>query len=589
MFAIFKKLAWFFKLRWKAYAIAVSGLIACSILSAIIPLVIGNTVDLMATGTLNWSNLRNNVLILLVIGIVMYGLRYMWRNNLFTSSTLLESLMRNRLFDHFTKMDQYFYNKYRTGDLMAHATNDLNAIKFVAGGGILTLTDSISITIVTLISMFFIIDWQLTLLTIIPFPLLFFVARYLGKMMNENFRGSLKAFSSMNDRVQESVAGMQVIKGFGEEEDDYHDFTKSTDHVVESNRKVNLINSAYTPSIEVITGLTSVLTIFFGTYFISQGRISIGDLMAYFSYLGNLTWPLLAAGRLMNTMERGNVAYDRIEKLLSQEAKVQSPENGVDQLPFKELDVNIESFTYPDASSPALKNIQFTLEDGQTLGIVGKTGSGKTTLFNLLLRHFDIDQGEIKYDGQALKEIDLDYLHENVGYISQTNLLFSTSVANNIRFGRPDMDQDGVEHYAELASIHEDILEFTEGYETEVGERGVSLSGGQKQRISIARTLAIKPDILYMDDAMSAVDAKTEQSILTNFKAERQGGISIIATHRMSSVMHADLIIVLDNGEITERGTHDNLVAENGWYANMYNQQQLERKITEGGEQDGSI
>lgn len=588
MFAIFKKLAWFFKLRWKAYAIAVSGLIACSILSAIIPLVIGNTVDLMAQGALNWSNLRNNALILLIIGVVMYVLRYIWRTNLFTSSTILESLMRNRLFDHFTKMDQHFYNRYRTGDLMAHATNDLNAIKFVAGGGILTLTDSISITIVTLISMFFIIDWQLTLLTIIPFPLLFVVARYLGKMMNESFRGSLKSFSSMNDRVQESVAGMQVIKGFGEEEDDYVEFTKATDHVVESNRKVNIINSAYTPSIEVITGLTSVLTIFFGTYFISQGRITIGDLMAYFSYLGNLTWPLLAAGRLMNTMERGNVAYDRIEDLLSQEAKVKTPENGIDQLPFEELNVNIESFTYPDATTPALKNIHFTLKDGQTLGIVGKTGSGKTTLFKLLLRHFDVDQGEIKYDGENLREIALPYLRENVGYISQTNLLFSTTVANNIRFGQPEMDQRGVEHYAELASIHEDILEFTEGYETEVGERGVSLSGGQKQRISIARTLAMKPDILYMDDAMSAVDAKTEQQILTNFKAERQGGISLIATHRMSSIMHADLIIVLDDGEITERGTHESLLAENGWYANMYNQQQLEQKITEGSELDGT-
>lgn len=589
MFAIFKKLAWFFKLRWKAYSIAVGGLVACSILSAIIPLVIGNTVDLMATGTLTWVSLRNNALILLVIGLVMYGLRYMWRSNLFTSSTLLESLMRNRLFDHFTKMDQQFYNKYRTGDLMAHATNDLNAIKFVAGGGIITLTDSISITIVTLFSMFFIIDWQLTLLTIIPFPLLIFVSRYLGKMMNETFRGSLKAFSSMNDRVQESVAGMQVIKGFGEEEDDYRDFTEATDNVVESNRKVNLINSAYTPTIEMITGLTSVLTIIFGAYFISQGRISIGDLMAYFSYLGNLTWPLLAAGRLMNTMERGNVAYDRIDDLLSQEAKVQTPVGGTDQLPFKHLDVNIESFTYPGASSPALKNIQFKLEDGQTLGIVGKTGSGKTTLFNLLLRYFDVDQGEIKYDGENVKDVDLTYLHDHVGYISQTNLLFSTSVRDNVSFGRPEMDQDGVEHYTKLASIHDDILEFTEGYDTEVGERGVSLSGGQKQRISIARTLAMEPDILYMDDAMSAVDAKTEQTILTNFKAERQGGISLIVTHRISSIMHADLIIVLEDGQISERGNHESLLAENGWYANMYNQQQLEQKITEGGELDGTI
>ena len=584
LFAIFKKLAWFFKLRWKAYFIAVTGLITCSILGAIIPMIIGNVVDMMVQGTITWTSLRNNALILLVIGFSMYGLRYIWRSNLFTSSTILESLMRNRLFDHFTKMDQQFYHNYRTGDLMAHATNDLNAIKFVAAGGILTLTDSISITIITLFSMFFIIDWKLTLFTIIPFPLLVVIARYLGKVLNKYFRGSLKAFSDMNDRVQESVAGMQVIKGFGEEDEDYQDFVEATNNVVEANRKVNLINSAYMPVIEMITGLSYVLTIIFGTYFISEGRISMGDLMAYFAYLGNLTWPLLAAGSLMNTMERGNVAYDRVEHLLSQTALVQSPENGIATLPFKKLAINIDSFTYPNASSPTLENIHVDLFEGQTLGIVGKTGSGKSTLFNLLLRHFDVNEGAIEYDNVNVKEIDLTYLYEHVGYIAQTNLLFSTTVRDNVRFGRPEMTQDQVEHYTKLASIHNEILEFTDGYDTEVGERGVSLSGGQKQRISIARTLAMEPSILFMDDSMSAMDAKTEQTILENFKAQKDSGMTIIAAHRISSIMHADLIIVLDDGQITERGTHETLLAEDGWYANMYNQQQLEQKITEGGE-----
>ena len=584
MFAIFKKLAWFFKLRWKTYTLAIGGLIACALLSAAIPLIIGNLVDEMARGSITWTSLTQQTGLLLAIGIVMYGLRYMWRSNLFGNSTLLEAIMRNRLFDHFTKMDQKFYGQYRTGDLMAHATNDLAALRFVAGGGIITLTDSLSITVVTLFSMIFIIDWQLTLFTILPFPLLIFVAQYLGKLINKYFRGSLKAFSDMNDHVQESVSGMKVIKAFGEEEEDYLDFVKETDNVVEKNKKVFRIDSAYTPVIDVITGLTYVLTIFFGTYFIQNGRITLGDLIAYLSYLGNMTWPLLAVGRLVNTMERGNASYDRVTDLLSEKASVVNDPNPVKNLEYNDLKVNINTFSYPDSDVEILSDIHFKLEEGDTLGIVGRTWSGKSSLFNLLVRNFDVESGEILIDNTPLNKIDMTELNDRVGYISQNNLLFSTTVRENIRFGRPNMTQEEVEYYAKVADVHEDILTFSDGYDTLVGERGVSLSGGQKQRISIARTLAMNPEILIMDDALSAVDAKTEQRILTNLREFRQKGITIIATHRLSSIMRADEILVLDNGHISERGTHERLLSLEGWYDNMFRQQQLDQKISESGE-----
>ena len=584
MFAIFKKLAWFFKLRWKTYALAIGGLIACALLSAAIPLIIGNLVDEMARGSITWTSLTQQTGLLLAIGIVMYGLRYMWRSNLFGNSTLLEAIMRNRLFDHFTKMDQKFYGQYRTGDLMAHATNDLAALRFVAGGGIITLTDSLSITVVTLFSMIFIIDWQLTLFTILPFPLLIFVAQYLGKLINKYFKGSLKAFSDMNDHVQESVSGMKVIKAFGEEEEDYLDFVKETDNVVEKNKKVFRIDSAYTPVIDVITGLTYVLTIFFGTYFIQNGRITLGDLIAYLSYLGNMTWPLLAVGRLVNTMERGNASYDRVTDLLSEKASVVNDPNPVKNLEYNDLKVNIHTFSYPDSDAEILSDIHFKLEEGDTLGIVGRTGSGKSSLFNLLVRNFDVESGEILIDNTPLNKIDMTELNDRVGYISQNNLLFSTTIRENIRFGRPNMTQEEVEYYAKVADVHEDILTFSDGYDTLVGERGVSLSGGQKQRISIARTLAMNPEILIMDDALSAVDAKTEQRILTNLREFRQKGITIIATHRLSSIMRADEILVLDNGHISERGTHEQLLSLEGWYDNMFRQQQLYQKISESGE-----
>lgn len=584
MFAIFRKLSWFFKLRWKTYALAIGGLIICAILSAIIPLIIGGLVDAMATGSITWDALIQQTGLLLFIGLLMYGLRYMWRSNLFGNSTLLEAIMRNRLFDHFTKMDQEFYGEYRTGDLMAHATNDLAALRFVAGGGIITLTDSLSITIVTLFSMVFIIDWQLTLFTILPFPLLIFVAQYLGKLINKYYHGSLQSFSQLNDHVQESVAGMKVIKAFGEEEEDYQDFIKETDNVIEKNKKVFQVDSAYTPVIDVITGLTYVLTLIFGTYFVQNGRITLGQLIAYFSYLGNMTWPLLAVGRLVNTMERGNASYDRVTDLLSKTAKVQNAEDPLTDLKYNNLKVNIDEFTYPDSDTVVLDDIEFELNEGDTLGIVGRTGSGKSSLFSLLVRNFDVKAGEILIDGQVMSQIEMTELNDRIGYVPQVNLLFSTTVRENIRFGRPDMSQEEVEYFAKLADIHEDILDFSEGYDTLVDERGVSLSGGQKQRISIARTLAMKPEILIMDDALSAVDAKTEQRILENLSVHRQSGITIIATHRMSSIMRSDEILVLDKGRISERGSHRDLVEQDGWYASMYRQQQLDQKITESGE-----
>ena len=390
----------------------------------------------------------------------------------------------------------------------------------------------------------------------------------------------------MNDRVQESIAGMKVIKAFGEEAEDFEAFTQQTANVVEKNKKVYQVDAAYVPIIDMITGLTYVLTIFFGTYFAKEGRITIGQLVAYFSYLGNMAWPLLAVGRLVNTMERGNASYDRITELLLQTAEVINPSQGIQDNSFGHIQVDIEQFTYPNAQMPSLQDIHLDLSEGQTLGIVGRTGSGKSTLFNLMVRNFELEAGQILYDGHDIKSIDIPHLNNHVGYIRQNNLLFSTTIRDNIRFGRPEMTQEEVEHYAKIANIHDDILDFTDGYDTLVGERGVSLSGGQKQRISIARTLAMNPQVLMMDDALSAVDAKTEQAILNNLRQHRKDGITLISTHRMSSIMQADEIIVLDEGRISERGQHTDLVSQGGWYENMFTQQQLEQKLSQGGDDD---
>ena len=584
MFSILRKLGWFFKLRWKSYTFGVFGLIAVAILSAVTPLILGNIIDQMVNSTLTFQSLALQSGTILVFAIAMYGLRYGWRVAIFGNSTLLESILRNRLFAHFTKMDSQFFHEYRTGDLMAHATNDLAALRFVAGGGILSITDSIFIGGTTLFSMIFFVDWKLTLFTTLPFPLLIVAARYMGKAINKRYRKSLESFSQMNNRVQESVGGMKVIKTFGEEEAHYDDFAGDIENVVARNKAVYQVDSAYSPIIEGITGLTYVLTLFFGSYFISIDRISLGQLIAYFSYLSMMTWPLLAIGRVANTLERGNASYNRVTDLLSKKSSLKEAKNPIQTPVAGDISFTVDSFTYPDGKNEVLQNAHFQLKSGNTLGIVGHTGSGKSTIFKLLLRDYDGYTGKIKYNDKDIKHYSLDAVSQGIGYVPQGTFLFSTTVRENIRFVNPQLTQEQVEYFAKLADIHDDIEQFPEGYDTEVGERGVSLSGGQKQRIAIARALATQAEFLILDDALSAVDAKTEARILENLRAIRRNESTIIATHRISSIMHADEIIVLDKGQIVERGTHSELLTNEGWYSQMYEEQQLQQKVDQGGE-----
>lgn len=584
MFSILRKLGWFFKLRWKSYTFGVFGLIAVAILSAVTPLILGNIIDQMVNSTLTFQSLALQSGTILVFAIAMYGLRYGWRVAIFGNSTLLESILRNRLFAHFTKMDSQFFHEYRTGDLMAHATNDLAALRFVAGGGILSITDSIFIGGTTLFSMIFFVDWKLTLFTTLPFPLLIVAARYMGKAINKRYRKSLESFSQMNNRVQESVGGMKVIKTFGEEEAHYDDFAGDIENVVARNKAVYQVDSAYSPIIEGITGLTYVLTLFFGSYFISIDRISLGQLIAYFSYLSMMTWPLLAIGRVANTLERGNASYNRVTDLLSKKSSLKEAKNPIQTPVAGDISFTVDSFTYPDGKNEVLQNAHFQLKSGNTLGIVGHTGSGKSTIFKLLLRDYDGYTGKIKYNDKDIKHYSLDAVSQGIGYVPQGTFLFSTTVRENIRFVNPQLTQEQVEHFAKLADIHDDIEQFPEGYDTEVGERGVSLSGGQKQRIAIARALATQAEFLILDDALSAVDAQTESRILENLRDIRRNKSTIIATHRISSIMHADEIIVLDKGQIVERGTHSELLTNEGWYSQMYEEQQLQQKVDQGGE-----
>lgn len=576
---LIRKLGWFLKLEKRRYIIGILALSLVSVFNLIPPKVIGNIVDKIEAGNLTNSQLFINIIYLVLAAFIMYGLRYVWRVYIFGAAYNLGRILRFRLFQHFTKMSPSFYQKYRTGDLMAHATNDVNAVVMVAGGGVMSAVDASITALVTLFTMVFLISAKLTLIAVIPLPFLAYATNKLGEKNHQSFKEAQESFSDLNNKVQESVSGIRVTKSFGYGNDEINSFGETNKKVFSKNIIASKYNALFDPMVLVFVGLSYTLTLIFGGIFISRGEISVGNLVTFVTYLDMLVWPLQAIGWLFNIGQRGDVSYTRIEKLLAEENDVVEKENTIPAHNGR-LEYNINSFSY--VGEETLSDIKFAIDKGQTLGIVGVTGSGKTTLLKLLLREYDVEDGSIYLNNHNIKDYKLNDLRSLIGYVPQDQVLFAMSIKENIRFADTKYMDKQVEDITKVCGIYDDIVNMTDGFDTIIGERGVSLSGGQKQRMAMSRALIMNPEILILDDSLSAVDAKTEHLILENLKEERSGKTTIITAHRLSAIVHADLIIVMDNGKIIERGTHDQLIAQDGWYKETYNTQQLEEKMKGG-------
>lgn len=581
---VFLDLGWFFKERKKQYLLGILMLMFVAFLQLIPPKIIGYVVDEISAGSLTVSTLTKWLAILAIAAIGMYILRYYWRIMIFGSAIFLARQLRERLFRHFTKMAPSFYQKKRVGDLMAHATNDLSAVQQTAGAGVLTLVDSITTGGFVIAAMAITINWKLTLIALIPLPLMAILTSYYGTLLHKRFRYAQEAFSSLNDKAQESISGVKVIKTFGQEKEDTEDFVQLSEDVVDKNIRVAKVDALFDPTISLIVGICFFLSIVFGTRFILADEMTIGDLFAFTSYLGLLVWPMLAFGWLFNIVERGRASYDRIMNLLDEEIEIDDKEDALEEKPVGDIQFHIDEFKFPADERAAIHDVHFTIKRGETLGVVGKTGAGKTAILKLLMREFEGYRGQIIYGNHPIDTYKKRSLREAIGYVPQDHFLFSTTVAGNIAFANAGASMDEVYEAAKLAYIHEDILQFTDGYSTVVGERGVSLSGGQKQRISIARALMMEPELLILDDSLSAVDARTEEAILEALKAKRQDKTTIITSHRLSAIQHAHQIIVMSEGTIIEKGSHEQLMELKGMYYEMYQLQQLESLVEQGGE-----
>lgn len=571
----------FIRQHWRAYISSAFMLIGIATLGIWVPRKVGAIVDALVARQLNGDALLMELAWLFAMGAAIYFLRVGWRLKLFAAAYQFGVDLRTRLYARLSDQSPQFYQGQRTGDLMALATNDVDAVEMAAGEAMLGLFDG-TLTLAMVLGMMFLgVDWRLTLVALLPFPLMAFAFWRISRKVHEASRDSLNRFSSLNDHVQETLSGVRTLRALGLENRCATQFGVLTERAAESNLNAQTWEAAYEPAVGITLSAATALTLALGSYLVWQEQLTIGALTSFSMYLGQLIWPMFAAGWVLSLMERGRAAWSRLEPILEEPLGIDD-HGHINVVTPGILAVDALCFSYPGQGTDALNNVTFALAPGQTLGLVGPTGAGKSTLLKLLLRQFTPAAGRLRWGDHALTDYRLAALRAGIGWVPQESFLFSATIAENIALARPNAARAEIEYVANLAAVHDDILRCPLGYDTPVGERGVTLSGGQRQRIAIARTLLAGTPLLLLDDALSAVDTGTEASILQHLqtlRAAQQNRSVIIVSHRLSAVADADQIIVLCEGRIIEVDKHDALLAQDGWYASQWRYQQLEASL----------
>lgn len=574
MFEIIFKLKDFFRENKKNYLISFITMIFSNLFRVLIPYIIGVLIDYIVTGELTYNFFYRSISLFIVSVFASYILEFIWSYYLFSGSAKLQRNIRMDLMDHFLKMRSVFYEKFRVGDLMARATQDVRSIAETAGYGMMVLMDSTMYLVIIVAMMSVTISWRLTLFSLLPMFALSYLFGKAGDLVEKRYTISQDAFSSMNNDVLEVIDGIRVIRAYVKEDAYTQKFEKQTEDLLVKNNKVAEVNAIFMPLVKFFTAISSIISFGYGSYLVYEGVLTVGDIVAFQMFLQMLIWPIISIGELTNVLRQGSASMNRVEEVLHTTDDMEV--NGKLDV-SKQGDLMMESlnFQYPSSLHKNLNHINLEIPQGKLLGIVGKTGSGKTTLLRQLLRQYPMGDGDFRYGAQQIVDLNSKEFGERIGYVPQDHVLFSRSVRENIAFGKPDATNEEIMDSIRLASFDEDLNKMEKGLDTLVGEKGVSISGGQKQRISLARALIKDPEILILDDSLSAVDAKTEQKIIENIQEVRADKTTIISTHRLSAIKEADEIIVVDEGEIIERGTHEELLALKGWYYQQYILQEL--------------
>jgi ATP-binding cassette subfamily B protein len=544
-----------------------------------IPWLIKNAIDSIPAHK-STTTLFNYSVLIISAAILQGAFRYIWRLGLFGVARKIEYHLRNEYFNHLLKLQQSFYYKNRTGDIISRGTNDLNAVRDLVGPGALIFVDTITLITVSLSLMLY-INWKLTLYCLIPMPFLTIVIYYVGDMIERTYEKMQQKLADLTGRVQENITGIRTIQAFRQEENEIRRFSKLSRDYVKYNIFMAKVNGIEEPIIFFISGTSMNVLLYFGGLGVMNGTNTLGELVALSGYLMLLAWPLFGLGWLVNLYTRGIASMARIDEVLNTQPEIF--DNELCDRTIEKISGDIEfknvNFVYPGKIVPALKNISFKIPAGKTLAITGPLGCGKSTICNLIPRFIEAGSGEIIISGRDIKQTPLKILREGIGYVRQEPFLFSDTIIENLRFGDNSADMEKIKKYSDISKISTDIEDFPEKYETMLGERGVTVSGGQKQRLAISRALLKNPKILIFDDTLSAVDTRTEEAILSELNKIMKNVTSIIISHRISSIMNADEIIVLDGGEIIERGSHRELIQNNGLYARTYQKQRLKFEL----------